>query len=82
MLTHLPGMSQKLLERASRAQRARLAVLGSGVGSFELALAEATRHHPRQIAYRRGYDEPLSHRIMAGSDFILVPSRFEPCGLT
>ncbi len=61
---------------------AQLAVLGSGVGAFELALAEATRHHPRQIAYRRGYDEPLSHRIMAGSDFILVPSRFEPCGLT
>lgn len=61
---------------------AQLVVLGSGAGGYELALGEAMRHHPHQIAYRRGYDEPLSHRIMGGSDFILVPSRFEPCGLT
>jgi len=61
---------------------AQLAVLGSGAASFELALSEAMRHHPRQVAYRRGYDEPLSHHIMGASDFILVPSRFEPCGLT
>ncbi|MCA9707323.1 MAG: glycogen synthase GlgA [Myxococcales bacterium] len=61
---------------------AQLVVLGSGAAAFELALSEAMRHHPRQIAYRRGYDEPLSHRIMASADFVLVPSRFEPCGLT
>ena len=38
--------------------------------------------HPRQVALRQGYDEALSHRIFAGSDVTLVPSRFEPCGLT
>lgn len=61
---------------------AQLVVLGSGAGGYELALGEAARHHPQQVGYRRGYDEPLSHRIMAGADFIMVPSRFEPCGLT
>ncbi|MEM9462961.1 MAG: glycogen synthase GlgA [Myxococcota bacterium] len=61
---------------------AQLVVLGSGAAGFELGLSEAMRYHPQQIAYRRGYDEPLSHRIMASADFILVPSRFEPCGLT
>ncbi len=61
---------------------AQLAVLGSGAAAFELALAEACRHHPQQLGFKRGFDEPLSHRVMAGSDFVLVPSRFEPCGLT
>lgn len=61
---------------------AQLVVLGSGEGSLELGLREAARRHPARIAYRHGYDEPLSHRIMAGADFVMVPSRFEPCGLT
>jgi starch synthase len=38
--------------------------------------------YPGQIATRIGYDEALAHRLVAGSDVILVPSRFEPCGLT
>ena len=42
----------------------------------------ARQAHPRQVALRQGYDEALSHRIFAGSDVTLVPSRFEPCGLT
>ena len=37
---------------------------------------------PDRIGFRRGYDESLSHRILAGIDAIVVPSRFEPCGLT
>jgi starch synthase len=50
--------------------------------ALEQALRDAARAHPRQIALRHGYDEALSHRIFAGSDVTLVPSRFEPCGLT
>jgi starch synthase len=42
-------------------------------------LAEA---HPERLAFRRGYDEALAHRIIAGSDMLVVPSRYEPCGLT
>lgn len=61
---------------------ARLAVLGSGDPVLEEALAAASARHPGRIAIIRGYDEPLSHLMQAGSDAILIPSRFEPCGLT
>ena len=60
----------------------QLVVLGSGDAALEAAFASAAQAHPRQVALRQGYDEALSHRIFAGSDVTLVPSRFEPCGLT
>ena len=61
---------------------ARLAVLGSGDADLEKVYAAAARDHPGQIGVEIGYDEPLSHLMQAGADSILVPSRFEPCGLT
>ncbi|WP_189367752.1 glycogen synthase GlgA [Tateyamaria omphalii] len=57
----------------------QLALLGSGDPTLEKAFAEYDHPH---VAARIGYDEALSHRMMAGGDAILVPSRFEPCGLT
>ncbi|RIV85804.1 glycogen synthase GlgA [Aurantiacibacter zhengii] len=60
----------------------RLALLGSGDKAIEAALQEAAARHPGRIAIRIGYDEALSHQLQAGADAILVPSRFEPCGLT
>ncbi|WP_299771864.1 glycogen synthase GlgA [uncultured Tateyamaria sp.] len=57
----------------------QLALLGSGDPALEKAFAKYD--HP-YVATRIGYDEALSHRMMAGGDAILVPSRFEPCGLT
>jgi starch synthase len=60
----------------------RLALLGSGDAALETALHAAAARHPGRIAVRTGYDEALSHRMQAGGDAILVPSRFEPCGLT
>jgi len=58
----------------------QLALLGSGEGWMEDAFrAAAANGH---VGLRIGYDEALSHRMMAGGDAILVPSRFEPCGLT
>ncbi|MBD3730056.1 MAG: glycogen synthase GlgA [Sphingomonadales bacterium] len=60
----------------------RLALLGSGDQAIEAALHGAAARHPGKIAIRIGYDEALSHRLQAGADAILVPSRFEPCGLT
>lgn len=62
------------------ARDGQLAVLGSGNPTFEEAL-RTTANHP-SVAVRIGYDEALSHRMIAGGDAILVPSRFEPCGLT
>jgi len=61
---------------------AQLIVLGAGDGGLEYGMAQAARHHPRQIGCLIGYDEALAHRIQGGADAILVPSRFEPCGLT
>ena len=60
----------------------QLAVLGAGDGPLEQAFVRAAERHPGQIAVIIGYDESLAHAIMAGADVILVPSRFEPCGLT
>ena len=59
-----------------------LAVLGSGEGWIEEALKDLVKAHPGRIGLRIGYDEALSHRMFAGGDAVLVPSRFEPCGLT
>ncbi len=60
----------------------QLALLGSGAPELEQALRELAQKYPENIAVKIGYDEPLSHLMMAGGDVILVPSRFEPCGLT
>ena len=59
-----------------------LAVLGAGEAWLEEALTGAARSHPGRVAFRCGLDEALAHRIYAGSEAILVPSRYEPCGLT
>ncbi len=58
----------------------QLALLGSGDPDLEAAFRRAAFHEG--VAVRIGYDEALSKRMMAGGDAILVPSRFEPCGLT
>ncbi|WP_374291292.1 glycogen synthase GlgA [Paenirhodobacter enshiensis] len=59
-----------------------LAVLGSGDSWAEAAMRDLAARHPGRVAVRIGYDEGLSHRMFAGGDAVLVPSRFEPCGLT
>jgi starch synthase len=61
---------------------ARLAVLGSGDRALEGALLAAVARHQGRIGVVIGYDEGLSHLMQGGCDAILVPSRFEPCGLT
>lgn len=61
---------------------AQLAVLGSGDPALEQAFMTAASRHPGAVGCVLGYDEPLAHLIQAGSDALLAPSRFEPCGLT
>ncbi len=56
-------------------------LLGAGEAAFEKAFENLARRFPQCVAVRIGYDEGLSHRIEAGCDFFLMPSRFEPCGL-
>jgi starch synthase len=60
----------------------QIAILGSGDSDLEHGFAAAAMAHPGRVAVEIGYNEGLSHLIIAGSDVILVPSRFEPCGLT
>lgn len=57
-------------------------VLGEGDPSYETAISDLAAQHPDRIFIRIGYDTSLAHRIQAGSDFILMPSVFEPCGLS
>jgi starch synthase len=61
---------------------ARWAVLGSGAARYERFFAEAAASHPERLAFRGGFQDALSHRMEAGADFFLMPSRYEPCGLS
>jgi starch synthase len=60
----------------------RLAVLGTGEAKLEAGFKTAAARHPGRIGVAIGYDEKLSHLLQGGADAILIPSRFEPCGLT
>jgi starch synthase len=60
---------------------AQIAVLGGGDARLEAAWRKLAAAHPRKVAVKIGYSEGLSHRIEAGTDIFLMPSRFEPCGL-
>ena len=73
----LPAVIPTLL-----AEGAQLAVLGAGDGPIEAAIRGASVAHPGRVGCVIGYDETLAHQIQGGADALLVPSRFEPCGLT
>lgn len=60
----------------------KLCVLGSGEIELENGLKGAAMRHPGKIGFVQGYDEKLAHLVQGGADVMLVPSRFEPCGLT
>jgi starch synthase len=61
---------------------ATLAILGSGDAGLQAALLDAANRHPGRVGLVMAYDESLSHLVQGGADAILIPSRFEPCGLT
>ena len=58
-----------------------IAALGSGDPEYEAFFQQMAADHPERIAVRMGYDNELAHRIEAGADLFLMPSRYEPCGL-
>jgi starch synthase len=60
----------------------RLIILGEGDSAYETSLAIAARKFPARFAYQKNYDEKLAHLIEAGMDIGLIPSRFEPAGLS
>ncbi len=61
--------------------RMQVILLGTGTPAFEKALQNLASRYPSQVFVQIGFDEGFSHRIEAGCDFFLMPSRFEPCGL-
>ncbi len=73
----LPGVIPEFIEAGGG-----LVVLGSGDPALEGAVRGLALRYPGRVGLRIGYDEGLSHRMFAGGDAVLVPSRFEPCGLT
>jgi starch synthase len=72
-----------LADAASRLLRENvdLVVLGSGDPVYESMFRKLAQAYPDQVGVQIGYDDPLSHRIEAGADVFLMPSRYEPCGL-
>jgi starch synthase len=62
-------------------QPLQLVILGSGERAYEDEWRAAAQRYPDRLAVKIGYDETLAHRIEAGADVFLMPSRFEPCGL-
>ncbi len=81
-LTYQKGIDLVLEALPSLLSRGgQLALLGSGDTELEVALLERAANE-ENLAVNIGYDEGLAHRMMAGGDAVLVPSRFEPCGLT
>ena len=70
-----------ILPRLLDSSNVQLAVLGSGEQRYERWLGELAAGFPARVAARIGFDEGLAHRIEAGADLLLMPSRFEPCGL-
>jgi starch synthase len=81
-LTHQKGLDmlvpilQQLIDAGCQ-----LALLGSGESALESAFRTLAINNPTKISVTIGYNEPLSHQIMAGCDMFIMPSRFEPCGL-
>ena len=73
MLAALPG----LIKRGGQ-----FVLQGAGEPVLEAAFLATAEAHAGQVAVRIGYDEAFAHRLIAGSDAIVLPSRFEPCGLT
>lgn len=81
-LTHQKGLDlllpcmQQLLDAGCQ-----FALLGNGEKGLEQAFVELAARNPGKVSVTIGYNEPLSHQIMAASDLFIMPSRFEPCGL-
>ncbi len=58
-----------------------LVILGKGDEIYEKLIIELANKYPNKVGVKIGFDEPLAHKITAGCDFFLIPSRYEPCGL-
>ena len=63
-------------------QGGQIVVTGRGEGRLEAELENLAARYPGKVGVKVGFDEGIARRMFAGSDFLLMPSRFEPCGLS
>ena len=81
-LTHQKGLDMLIPHlQALIDQGCQFALLGGGEMGLEASFQNIAIHNPGRASVTIGYNEPLSHQIMAGCDMFIMPSRFEPCGL-
>jgi starch synthase len=73
---------ESLIRETAFIEHAQLVILGTGSKELERKLARLAKKHSGHMSLLLRFDEGLAHRIYASSDFFLVPSKFEPCGLT
>ncbi len=74
---------RKLLKKVSGEREGfQIVFLGDGDKKYQTALEKLQKEFPERVAVRIGYDDAAAHRILAGTDILVVPSQYEPCGLT
>jgi starch synthase len=78
----LPALRNVLRRAENDPLGPQVVFLGDGQGKYQKELETLRRDFPRHVGVHLGYEESIAHFIQAGSDMLLVPSRFEPCGLS
>ncbi len=78
----IPALRKRLKSFESDREGFQVVFLGEGDGTYKRRLQALKRDFPKRVGLHIGYEESIAHRIQAGADILLVPSRFEPCGLT
>lgn len=71
-----------IADRLMSSMHIQIAILGTGEAWLESALSDLAVAYPGRFSVHIGFDHKLSHLTAAGSDFLLMPSRYEPCGLS
>ncbi|MFU8807015.1 MAG: glycogen synthase, partial [Bradymonadaceae bacterium] len=78
----IPALKKLLKGFTDEQEGFQFVALGDGKNKYSVALEKLAKEYPKRVAFHPGYSEELAHRIQAGADIMLVPSKFEPCGLT
>ena len=81
-LVHQKGIDLVLASQVIRESSAQFIFHGEGEPRYERALVELAAQHPQRIHTRTTFSDRFEHQLLAGADFLLMPSLYEPCGLT
>ena len=76
------GLDQIVASHSLRQLDAQFLFLGAGEAQFESALRQLAARYPARIAINTAFTDELEHQLLAGADFLMMPSQYEPCGLT